>query len=479
MDEIRLKITNTNNEAYKSIELRKFFYMAFIGEKGKTLDLYIATVFGGNLALANNQSEAGTKIQYDNQVDCSLCFQFSGGESYKLEDHTQSFCEQSDQVSVVWGKCTKINNQTELKQYLTTDYKDLYPEGTDAIKAIDKCDLNGNQPYYFGQRKTLSPFIAVPGKFESTSADESSYTLTGSSKWPDGLEAINWIKISITLSEGFTKKSKKSENQKKQLTFIVEFDGTYFSPDFTWYFAPPRGFVVCQDSKVIFDSKDVPNSLQSVSDYTTVEFSQWLKRPESILDRKKARILFPDEKKAEKLKPVTVSLQLENPHQHDNWQFFAGLLIAFLLAFCSDKTRINDYFTCLSRACTCGDSLCKCRSICNALTILIPILLLVLFLVVAMWPGRALSQNAKGGQKAINIICWICAYTALFATIILVVYIYLLWLVFPDLMSNILKISCHCNYSIIHWTYCLAIIPSLAYLIYCFAYLKCKITDYI
>ena len=322
----------------------------------------------------------------------------------------------------------------------------------------------------------MSPFIATPGRFTSD-PNGGSYTITGSSNWPNGLEAINWIKVSITLSGRLKENHKKGDNPNNRIAFSVEFDGVYFSPDFTWYFAPPRGYIVGQESKVAFNGKDFPNTLQSVSDYTTVEFKQWVKRPESILERKKTRMLFPDENKNEQLQPITVSLQLENPHQHDNLQFFTGLLVAFLLAFCSDKTRVNDYYSCLHGICSCADNKCKCLSVVNSLTIVTPFLLLLMFLVVVMWPGRALSKNAKGRQKGINCLFYGCVYLALLALGVLVIYVYFLWLIFPDFMKSI-GITCHWNKGLILGSYICTGLPSLAYLVYCVCYLKCKISDY-
>lgn len=58
MDEIKLRISNPDNEIYKSVLLRKFFLMLFID--GKRIHAYIASVFGG---LQENSSETDKDSQ--------------------------------------------------------------------------------------------------------------------------------------------------------------------------------------------------------------------------------------------------------------------------------------------------------------------------------------------------------------------------------------------------------------------------------
>lgn len=476
MDEIKLVISNPNNLIYKCIVLRKFFYMIFIDANGRKLYMYIASVFGGTTESVDQPEKAYISVRNDASTQCSLNFEFLSSnsivEKFNVTNITDSFFDQKQYIEKVWGKCEPLESQADVNQSLKDCYPDLYPG-----EKVATVDVTKRKVFRITQGEEQShKCIATQGNFQMLGDQVISSKYQLSCPTPvqgrciDGLEAMNWIKIEIDL---------KSSILNKPVQFSIKLDkGTFFTPDFTWYFAPPAGHVISADSYVKIGDKQEKNAIQSVSDETTVYFSEWTSPPESIDERKKSRILFKsagitDIAKLSTNEILAVSLHLDNPQGPTNRQFFFGLLIAFLLAFCSDKTRINDYYSCLKTGCTCAGSSCICQNICNAITIIAPILLLCCFLTYIITPKKAFPSF----QTRLQSIFKACRIVGLVVTSILLVYVYGIWLVFPDLMRSI--ISCKSNQWILTAGAVIAAVTNATYLTYCLVYLKRKIYNYL
>lgn len=484
MDEIRLKISNPNNMTYKKILLSKFFYMVFISPDGKKLDVYIATVFGGITQDITELDRIYESVQHDTQEACSLEFTFSARENegkliegISFTNLTDSFCQQRQWIAKVWGECEVCTDQKSTAELLKETYPKLYPEGT------SQANINMNtspEIYYIKKGDKLSHIcIADKGKYKDVSErsqNKYGYKLYNQNKGRkiDGLEIMNWIKADISLSSNILK---------EPVLFSIELDqGKVITPDFTWYFAPPAGYIVSENSSVRIGEGSEPkvekNAIQGVMDETTVLFNEWNKPPLSIKERKKSRVLF----KAAPVKNIdnlsedgvlAVALYTTSPQEPTNRQFWVGLIIAFLLAFCSDKTRINDYYSCLKENCTCGESACICKYVCNAFSIFSPILLLCTFFTYILNPQKCFPPYVSKWR-------WFfkgCRVLGLVLTVLLMVYVFGLWFIVPGWLKSF--ISCRVNIRILGIVFFLGIIVNVIYLAYCLGKLKRKIFNYL
>lgn len=453
--------------------------MVFIDTSGQKLDIFIATVFGGIIKDIQNIDDVYSSVQHDSNNPCSLQFEFSSDSNEKLienivfNDKTQSFWDQTTCIEKIWGKCTPYTDQTKVNELIKGMYPSLYPDGTNAIVDVSKTIYHINQ----GDKSSHS-CIVTQGEYQETgNTDKSIYKYSLSNKNTgkkiDGLEAMNWIHTEITL---------KSNILNKTIFFSIELDkGKIYTPDFTWYFAPPAGNIVSGESYVRIGESEgniEKNCIQSVSDETTVVFNEWRDPPLAIEERKKSRVLFKsapvtDAMNLSKDEILAAFLNITNPHIPPNRQFFIGLLIAFLLAFCSDKTRINDFYECLHEKCICSECLCNCKYIFNSINILAPILLLCTFFVFILTPKKAFPPRISKSQCFFKVL----RIVSLVSTSLLLLYVFGLWLVFPGFLSKF--INCDKNILILAIGFLIAISSNITYLIYCLNYLKRKIYNYL
>lgn len=481
MDEIGLHISNPSDKVYRSILLRKFFLMLFIDSDGKKIHAYVASVFGGLEKTAGEDNVTSQEVEsllpvsHKPNEACYLMFKFSSEndliDSVNFEDKTKSFCDQPEWVSKVWGKSERCEHKTEVDTHLKTLYKDHY-EGTVPVTVDSSTPI-----YFFSQsNRQLHSFLAAEGRYEKREGYQYRLHLPEEQIEYVGIEALNWIKADISL---------KSDLRSHPISFSIYFEGEFYTPDFTWYLAPPAGYIVDGASCVkVGDMGADKNAISAVSDETDVRFKEW--DGERIIERKKSRILFNTISNCNPLnlskhKKLTVHLHVANPHGVSNRQFLLGLLVAFLLSFCSDKTRINDYYSCLFKYCTCldktGDFCSKCSFICNAISVAAPVLILMTFLVWVLNPKRCfpwygLKKIEKGAQPILRVVR--VAGTVL--TIALAGYVFVVWLLWPDCISGI---GCDWNSRILTIGFWVAFGMHLSYLVYCLGHLKRNIINYL
>ena len=453
--------------------------MIFIDTNGKKLYAYIASVFGGITEDLTKTEDIYKSVKYSNS-ECALSFEVNSNtdiiSKINVTDITPSFFKQTEYIEKVWGNCKKLDQQGEVNEALKSLYPNLYPgtmrPNVDATKSS----------YLQLKEKDRSSHMCIVAKGDcnivQNNTSSAKYLLTSpkvdAGKCSDGLEAMNWIKLEIDLTKNILK---------TPVQFTIKLDENRFvTPDFTWYFAPPLGYIISEESYVSIGEKKERNAFQSVSDETTVYFSEWSSPPESIAERKKSRIIFTSGSNDNieelfKEKPITVSLYLANPKGPSNKQFFYGLFIAFLLSFCSDKTRINDFYTCLKLKCTCSANLCNCQAICNGITIFAPILLLLCFISLILTPKEVLLRPMNKKIKHSNKFHAIARLIGLITTIALIIYVFFLWLLFPDFMGGL--ISCSLNKRILVIGAILSLLFNGVYLFHCLKRLKRKISNYI
>lgn len=477
MGNIKLEISNPNNVAYKSIVLRKFFYMVFIDASGKKICVYTATIFGSTDEDVGDSSKAYSSIKYDSDVPCSLQFNFTDDNEDLIDkisffDKTDSFCRQHECIGKVWGTCEKLDTQ----KAVLDKRNEIYPDfGKSANQSVP--NSNAERPVlYIKQGDNQShKCIAIRGDFSNSEFSSSySYILSSPSDIQNsclaGIEFVNWIKTEIEL---------KTSILNKRVNFSIAFkDKGFLTPDFTWYFAPPAGYIVSSDSYVRVGEKyEEKNAIQSVSDETTVPFEEWISSPESIDERRKSRVLIKaapvthSERLAED-KTLSVNLQVVNPQGPSNRQFFIGLLVAFLLSFCSDKTRVDYFFSCISTNCVCAGK-CICQNVCNAISVIVPVLLLLSFVSYILTPHKAFPPKPIKHHKLFSI----CRLVGLCSVALLVVYVYFLWLVFPGLMSKIF--NCFWNIVFLSAFTIMGTLGNTIYLAYCLGKLKRKVYNYL
>ena len=471
MVHIRLKISNATDVEYEKIILRKFFNMVFFSEDGKKLTIYTATVFGG-MHNAGEPKDRKFIPTYCTGSECILNFQYEiEGEQFsvKFEDLTKSFCEQTDYVGKVWGKCEKIGNQTDLQGKL----KQLYPDLTDLNINV----AAGSSYYMAEQGKTAShEFVATQGKY-SIDEQENSYTLQSNADGHNGLEYMNWIKSEISLSKSIFNKCFKFE-----IALNHSEKGVYYTPDFTWYFAPPNGYRVDKETAVvdIGDTKGNRNYVQSAADATTVYFREW-EVIELIEERKKVRVDLKEYTKIAEPRElsdkgsITTKITVNNPDRGTNKQFFVGLLVAFLLSFCADKTRMNDFFACLQQGCNClqAGGLCYCQNFCNLFSLFFSIVVLLAYI---SWVFKL--KPCVPVKKSKFYYGWYGVKTlGITLTILLIIYTFGLWMVAGPAFMRKLISTCAVNWWIIAVLTVLSLICNLAYIIFCTKFRKKQFFD--
>lgn len=487
---IVLTITNPNNKDYPSVILRKFFNMVFIEPDGKSLSIYTATVFSGTDSIENKEVIPTPKCVPN--VQCALRFDYAVGNAnelqptaVKFEDLTDSFFDQTEWVSKVWGKVTECRTQGEIERILEDKYPAIYTE----TSGVTVPDVARAKPFLTieeeSKGKTSHFCLVGKGSFDEPTLNGYQLSTTNSVA---GIEAMNWIKSTITFKTDIL-----HSNEKINFEIVLSDDCEFYTPDFTWYFAPPPNYEVDVETATLAIGKGggEKNRISSVADNTTVEFQEWIIQ-ENIKDRKKVRANIRDATASDAYalskNRISVNLSFVNPERHGNTQFILGLIVAFLLSFCSDKTRLNDYATCLSEFCAsklsagesgacsldfCFTETCICPNICNLLGIIFPILIILAFVAISFSRKRCLPSNCNHLQKSL-----IWARTiGLIATVLLAVYIYVLWLCFPALMIKLIA-TCRANQLILLILVLLSCIGNLSYAFYCGKIRKNKIIDF-
>ncbi len=284
---ITFRIQNVLSEEVKTVMLRKYFQMVFVGTDRKSLDIYTATIIGASKE-EYSEEDLQKKKNFVSQLgeipEFRLLFDYtiSGNEtnevtSIKHEDITDcskdGLFSQIEHLKKVWGDaCTIVyNNQKLLQEKLD-----------DLTQGLNKEDLKIKDISKFAKIKTLfvdeskKPFyghflksLAIQGKcitgidYQDEPSNRRDYTKRSiyaidvpKEGIPDGVELVNWIRTTISFSDLIDDKEfnysvqkpfnrQKNQENKDSKESHEEADSKqkttyqFLCPDFTWYFSPP------------------------------------------------------------------------------------------------------------------------------------------------------------------------------------------------------------------------------------------------
>lgn len=273
--------------------------------------------------------------------------------------------------------------------------------------------------------------IIEEGQYRHDPNKKNYYTLKGSRYI--GLEAVNWIKTTIKLKDSILE---------KPILFEIALDSTtrFCTPDFTCYFAPPKNYVLSENfTEVSIGDSKLPNLVAGVADATDVDFTEWTEN-EGIAERKKTRLtihsILATDFYCLSNKGVKISTTFVDTKKHTNHQFIAGLIIAFLLSFCSDKTRINDCLDSMNRLFSSFDTGCQRFLLLQSFTI--PASVIVAY--IALVFSKAEPRDA--GDKKTKCFFTICRASSNLCILILVGYLFFGWFIFPEAIYQVIKDCC-------------------------------------
>lgn len=429
--------------------------MIFISPNGKKLTIYTATVFGGVKEKTGTSMMNVPCAKYGGSSNCCLKFSYSSDKYIKeisFEDVTKKLWVQADRMSLVWGKCEKLETQDAVNQLFESQYGKCF-----------SMDLDASLPVYYIHEDTKQNHtcFVVDGNYQKT-PNEDSYTLTAKKgAKQDCIEVMNWIKTNITLSSSILN---------KHITFKILLENgkehIYYTPDFTWYFAPPPSYHIDRDSAIVkVGNINERNLVQEVSSETTLHLKEW-DNEEQINERTKSRVyvnglIATNPCILSQNGGVEAGVSISNPQHHGNKQFFYGLLVAFLLSFCSDMTRLNNYYGCLKKVCTCELNQCRCAQMCSFLGFFLPILVLLTYLSL-MFSVKRCVPDKKTYINSFRII----KILGFLGTTFLVCYIFAVWLIYPEIVHRFIP-TCTWNLRVILSLFIVSASCNVVYIIYC------------
>lgn len=283
---ISFSIRNVLSEDVKTVMLRKYFQMVFVGTDRKSLDIYTATIIGASKE-EYTENDLKDKRNFVSRLgdipEFRLLFDYtiSGNETNEVtdirhEDITDcgkdGLFSQIEHLKKVWGDaCTIVyNDQKLLREKLDDLTKDSKGRKFKDISKFAKIKTlfvdESNKPFYGYFLKSL----AIQGKcvtgidYQDEPSNRRDYTKRSiysidvpKEDIPDGVELVNWIRTTISFShliddKEFNYSVQKPSNRQEQNPEnenSQESSGTanskgeiayqFLCPDFTWYFSPP------------------------------------------------------------------------------------------------------------------------------------------------------------------------------------------------------------------------------------------------
>lgn len=308
----------------QEIMIRKFFNMIFIGKEGETLNIYTAIIF----SVGQNGHE--NFFPTPANMKLTLRFRYNGIKQVRFSDKTDSFIDQSNLLSQIWGNCevvdsVKIKEKIEARYSITLPDSSEFPERALLISGLNKMP----QKYC----------IASGGHYSSWQSDNC-YQLTENIKC-FGLEQLSWIKSEIKLNNSII-------NGKLNFSIKLNIPENIkcYCPDYTSYVCTPKELVndLSETYVSICNKTPQPNLMQLLADGTALRFHEWIYE-EGIESCKRYRLRFDGQKSIELGQKSNIAIEmaiLELQEKQGNRQFFVGLLVAFILAHSSDWTRLSE-----------------------------------------------------------------------------------------------------------------------------------------
>lgn len=381
----------------RTIILRKFFQMVFVGTDKSSLHIYTALVAGSapkdkckeDSILVSDISRNNFRLNINfsvNKTDNNFIEKiYSEDITTSNDQNSRGFIDQIDCIKRVWGsKCSIIHeNKSALKDKLKSIC------GTDQSGDLD--DLVGKKLLWIEHDKREKKendslkSLCIPAQVEmikgSVTKDNknceieasTSYTITKPDgiKLYKGIELVSWVRTTIKFTNKLCDKN---------INFILKNvdvgNVEYISPDFTWYFSPTPGSIIdnknsilevkrksnqknyncslieddpkCPLKDEIFNlrSEKLQNGITSVPNLLTVDFEQWT-QDEKIKQRQKYRIsskdFLPNQHSLSEISEINIYIDTSDEHARGNRQFLVGIIISFLLAFGLDSARLQEF----------------------------------------------------------------------------------------------------------------------------------------
>lgn len=395
---------NVTPRSAKTVMLRKFFQMVFVGTDRRSLHIYTATIIGASIngyGANERQKEKNFCSKFSEVPNFRMLFDIAiaGNETNAVEyiqheDITDTpqkgMLSQLPYLRKVWGDSCKViyNDQSALAQYFPkTPKKILAKYSKQKVLYVHE-----DKPFY----GWLLDCKAIPGKLETgidiTDAEviKEDYTKRDmyaidvpQEDMPLGMELVNWIRTTIQfktdiddkdfnycIQNPISRRQPKIESADKKTNLKYEF----LCPDFTWYFSPPiKTYIDTHNATVEIKRKqansectDCPcpkrgevhaknandkyhDGIGPVPNKMTVEFDYWCE--EKIKSRQKYRFAAKDislgAEDFDSVSEIMICLDMTDDHSRGNRQYMMGLFISFALGFGIDGTRlarVKQYF---------------------------------------------------------------------------------------------------------------------------------------
>lgn len=326
MENVRLVLSAIKSDylKYGTVMFTKFFNMIFIGEDGQSLNIYTAVIFSArpekNILPIDFYSTP--RQSSDENTEFKIKLQYDGVKCAKFSNLTDSFISQAEILKQIWGCCTII----EEAQLSEIDKKTYISKGLG--KAL--CIANNNTSNGKG-------IVAIKSNFEILS-EQNSYTL--SAQTGNEHEYISWIKAEIQLEKPIIG---------DRFSFRIDFNfdinnWTIYCPDYTWYICTPQVYSNEPNEMLVqfADKKVRKNMMQPLNDQSALNLQEWLFQ-ENINKCRRCRLLYAKQKEPQMTlkNSITIEMFIDYAYdRHGNKQFFEGLIVAFLISYVADWTKL-------------------------------------------------------------------------------------------------------------------------------------------
>ena len=390
---ITYNIQNVTPGLARSVMLRKFFQMVFMGNDRRSLHIYTATVIGASAQ--DKQTNHETFLSDLGAIpEFRMKFSFLIGNTDNNEidsvvheditDGTHGFLDEIERIRKVWGdECDIIfDDQSRVAKLLRNVQRQESEEADEQLERQSavltnykllwtKQSRNGTPKPELSSLSIHGDYKNVPEETNLPSRDDiakkASYTIgvPDIPSFPKGLELVNWVRTTIQFKFEI---DDNNFNYTLRRNISQDDETRYLAPDFTWYFSPVvKSYIdnhnsivevkrtiaanesacTCpiQKNKKVFVANDKSlNCIDAVPNKMTVDFHYWTE--EKIRLRQKyrlaAREILPTAETFDSLNEINIFLDTADEHSRGNRQFITSILLSFALAFGIDSARLAE-----------------------------------------------------------------------------------------------------------------------------------------
>lgn len=383
--EIILQLTNVNNATVKGINLKKFFPIIFFNENMKRIDIYVASVIGGeeNVASISKADEFISGLNSDFNLKFDVIIKNQRGEATITHKNlTTQFIEQIEKTKMIWGEDSKSGFATthEVGDHLKLVFENHKNKLTCKINGnCNECKLKTSCPQanlgseihfahcqteckdciayevdekllrinlpeaekcvYICDKKKKEYAVCYPIDY-SCEGDNQPYKIR--SPFPTkllGMDLISWVHTKIEFDT-----YQNLDHTKYSIKLNGVEDSVVFAPDFTIYIGPPVGYSLNLSSSTCkYGGSSVRDFLQEVGNYDQLYYTEW-KEECNISDKTMYRVLKEKIVSTEDKKLngdlIELVLNIKDESNKDRLKFYFGIFISAILAFGIDFTRI-------------------------------------------------------------------------------------------------------------------------------------------